>query len=421
MRALLSLAVVMVSACGNSPPPGPNPCQSAALGGGSDAAVPFNPGPKVLGLVGVPFEIDLAQLAPACPVKNIEVFTEVTDPSNRPVPHTHSDPAQVRTTVKFTPTLPGEYHVSARFEPSLGSTQLQVLVAADKSKGLSKTYQVTKTCASFEAMPSGLALCFTSNGLEVFRDGATVQPKIPGYGYAVAGNVLWVVRQGAIERRTELAGGLSPAAVLPVETYDTNTTLIAREDSVLMIGDGQVLKVNWQGGALLQESRTPFPHTGTDRSVASADLKTLLTLDRVTSGIGSFERCVLQLNTQALGRCDGLPPGTTDLIGVDATGVWSLGNATVRVDGFDAAGTVVSATAPSWNLRPKSNPLQASRHFEQSPVFEPVSEVYASPRFTGSEVVIEAVKLESGFSLQPGSASLLRIESADGRQTLISR
>ncbi len=66
------------------------------------------------------------------------VETEAFNPSNLPIAHTASPPLSSDTTgyttyVVFTPALPGNYYVSARFEPSIGAAHRDVTAVRDRT------------------------------------------------------------------------------------------------------------------------------------------------------------------------------------------------------------------------------------------------------------------------------------------------
>jgi hypothetical protein len=169
---------------------------------------PTTPAPEPVHAAGQEVSLTLIyELSSYCstsaPPTATSVRLEVTDPDNRAVDANASAPERGtgaygneawRTTVTFTPSVIGPYHVIATFEPGVGLVQRDVYVVNDR-RGESPTavsLPSSTDCDHIERTARGALLCQTSSGgVTMFRNGSQVAT----WSYAVAhtaGDVIWV-------------------------------------------------------------------------------------------------------------------------------------------------------------------------------------------------------------------------------------
>ncbi|MBS1152836.1 MAG: hypothetical protein H6Q89_4534, partial [Myxococcaceae bacterium] len=188
-----------------------------------------------------------------------ELFTEVLDPLNHPVPHTRTEPMTETvpsTQLTFTPVLPGNHHLRARFEPAIGTAQLEVLAVVEHPGPPAKTYALGAQCTALEVMPSGLVLCLTSSDqLRVYRDDGLLQT-LDADDFATIGAVVWTTRLGVIQRRVESGGATPLGAELSFDTSLGNPgTLLATASEAVLITREATVRVRLGTGVLLEAAR----------------------------------------------------------------------------------------------------------------------------------------------------------------------
>lgn len=284
VRWLLA-SVVVISACGSNSPPGA-PC--------SKKLQPSPPPTVLLTLVGQPITASVDfPLVVVCAGGNpiaTSVVTEVLDARLQPVPHdatapTSSDTQGYSTRVTFTPTTPGLYTLSARFEPGLGIARREVLVVVDRTAEPPAVVFTPETpCdALSELGPYVLCERATAGVVDVYAGGVRVQSEpadfvsaAPGAAWTRAGDVVtrWVPGDGGLEG-TSFDGvdagavGLTHAAeddVLRFVAGAAYRELRVAEDGGLLAADVRALPVEASGrsgllvldggGALAFDART---------------------------------------------------------------------------------------------------------------------------------------------------------------------
>jgi hypothetical protein len=175
--------------------------------------------PVLVSFVGQPVELELL-LPPAvfCPGGNpvaTAVVTEVLDALNRPVAHTHSDPASSNsvgysTRVTFTPTSAGVHYLSARFEPALGISQRQLQVSLERS-GETPWQRTTLGTLCDEVLPLREAvLCRRGMQVTLVRDGG-VELAETATSIASSGATGWLWTDRRLTRLYDGDGGLERA------------------------------------------------------------------------------------------------------------------------------------------------------------------------------------------------------------------
>lgn len=173
--------------------------------------------PILVTLVGQPVDVELV-LPPAvfCPQGNpvaTAVVTEVLDAFNQPVAHQRSEPLSSNTggystRVTFSPLSAGVHYLTARFEPSLGTTHRQLQVALERS---SETPFIRTRLGAVcdEVVPLREAvLCRRGTQLSVMQDGGVSSTETVT-AVASAGAVGWVWTEARLSRLSQTEGGLS--------------------------------------------------------------------------------------------------------------------------------------------------------------------------------------------------------------------
>ncbi len=120
------------------------------------------------------------------------VNSEVYSPENLPLEHTHSAPmildGNLTTTLAFTPTTPGPYHLVVHFEPGLGTVQLNAHVPRERSDVAQFTGAPDAGCRDLVST-GGVWACQSAAGTLIeLTDG--------GFGAAVASTGAAVGPQG---------------------------------------------------------------------------------------------------------------------------------------------------------------------------------------------------------------------------------
>ncbi len=438
MQRVLILGFVWVVACG----PQPDVCNMGGTGGFSGAGGGFSgrdsPAPPPqdagfggaggrlgfpmtrVGLVGKPMQIILgqAQRVSCGPgSKVVEVITEVFDPMNRPVEHTRSAELGFSTTITFTPAGPGDYHVSARFEPAIGTAQADVVVVVDMTSAPSTTLNTLVPCRSLEVLPSGLVLCQTSSSLRAYRDGALLQT-FDSDEFAVAGNVVWTARIGIVRRLVDNGGAMPLVAEGQFDTmiFDTGLKLIGTQTQLIASGGMRTVRLAFQNAALIKEKQLDHYVAQSTSVFAGPELDTLLFLE----GDDGFNRklCSYDLKGDRDLGCQQV--GRVENLGTDATGHWSHGDTTLRVDSIDKNGIVQTATM-AFNGIPFTNTAFTDTHFQTTPAIATMSGLYLVPRLTAAGIQLDAYEFPAGFVPKGGSTKVLRAEHSDGRQLLFTR
>lgn len=415
MRVGFVVLMLGVVACG--PPPG-EMCNSGGTGGTGGFGGAGGGGFGPIGATGRPLTVTVSQARAFTCGKVIvadEVITEVLDPLNHKVEHSHSAPVSsdpFSTTLTFTPSRPGTYHLTARFEPSLGTTQRDVQVAADRS-GAARRIDTGVACEAFEELPSGLVLCLTSDRkLRVLRDGGVLQT-LPADDFAVVGSTVWTTNGRELQRRVEAAGAT------PLSLTDTIDSAVNLTDGTLFATDGEALLItSYESVKVARDGGAPAHGSGReDRSIAIASpgLDALLVVASGPSGTFSGTRlCSLRFEPVMTPPCRNI--GLLEVLGADATGLWSADDFGLRHDTFAADGGV----ATDLLALPGRPQVRPSRHFQSTPVFESNGRMIV-PRFGPEGITLDGYDAIEGFTFMPGSGTVLRAQDAAGHQQLFTR
>jgi hypothetical protein len=155
---------------------------------------------------------------------------EVYGPDNLLVPSqgTLGNPASAVATVRFTPDKPGRYHVFAAFDPIGGIQQFDLYAARNRSAE-AQAFPLPQPCYSLERTQRGGWMC----DLQFFRDGTLVKGFSSGR-MAVAGDVVWVVTSGQVQRYVDTGTTLELTAT-KTTTPQSASFLIATENELLVL------------------------------------------------------------------------------------------------------------------------------------------------------------------------------------------
>lgn len=215
------VAAVLAQSCVSCPfltTTSPTPTCSGSFVG------PVSPAPEPVHAAGQEVSLTLIyELSSYCstdaPPTATSVRLEVTDPENRAVDATATAPERGtgqygneawRTTITFTPSSVGAYHVIATFEPGVGLVQRDVYVVNDRRGEAPTTVALpsSTSCDHIERTAKGALLCQTSSGgVTMFRGGTQVAT----WSYAVAhvvGDIVWVQGgTGGLSRNLDTGSG----------------------------------------------------------------------------------------------------------------------------------------------------------------------------------------------------------------------
>jgi hypothetical protein len=208
----------------------------------------FPPSLPELLLAGVPAELSVNAVPFGCAPDGTvpaSLTVELSGPDNLPVPAQKSfNPATPHLgAVRFTPERAGRYHLFAAFDPVGGIIQADLQVAQDRS---SETAPLTLPleCDTLERTARGTWLC----GSRVLRGGIT-ERDFPASRLAVAGDVVWRVASGQIERYEDTGTALVltgswPHAEGPAES------VLATPDTLVVLHGQTVQHAAFDGTAL---------------------------------------------------------------------------------------------------------------------------------------------------------------------------
>lgn len=274
----------------------------------------------------------------ACPNGNPiakSVVTEVFDSANRVVEHTKTTPgtddsAGYTTSITFTPSVPGSYYLTARFEPSIGAVHRDLSVAEDHTGD--------KPFLSNVNMPAGCAPTVVTDVLVLCQVGSTVSVVRPTenktYTIANAPTVayaqpsLWVWGGEGVTRYEDLgSGGFEERETLVVGSERLRSSnAIPTSTSLLLFSANSVDRYLAANGAITRES-TPFSEVIGIGSGSAVSLRN----DQygVTGGFGTKSVCQLGLGARP-------PTAACTVVGegqliADGAGFWAKGtDRTVR-------------------------------------------------------------------------------------------
>jgi hypothetical protein len=182
---------------------------------------------------------------------------EVYGPDNQLVPSEVSFIGSSRSssTVKFTPTQAGRYHVFAAFDPVGGIHQSDLYAARNRILE-STVFILPKLCNALERTARGGWMC----DLDFIRDSAVKQHFAEGR-MAVAGNVVWVAGSSQVQRYVDTGTALELTASLPSNLGNAEF-LLATETELLSLRGLTIERLVYDGTAVLSVlGRVQLPST----------------------------------------------------------------------------------------------------------------------------------------------------------------
>lgn len=262
--------------------------------------------PVPLVFVGEPQAIELL-MPPAVFCQNgnprsTGVTTDLVDPQNQAISHTHTEPTSsdtkgYSTTVSFTPTTPGVYHLSARFEPALGLVQREVQVVLDRSmEAPALRMRISSACDEVFPLRDAV-LCRRGTQLSVLRDGGTELTE-PIVGLTSSAGVAWWWSASQLTRAEDVDGGLTRvdlALALPVGATSVQADQFLRAGSSLLevtFVDGGLSLRDWGfpiaavGPGLARAGSVVGFATATQLCTAAEDASVFCIDSPLTPGVG---------------------------------------------------------------------------------------------------------------------------------------
>ncbi|MEW5738645.1 MAG: hypothetical protein AB1938_06940 [Myxococcota bacterium] len=201
------------------------------------------------------------------------VETQVVDARLQPVAHQASAPKSSDTEgysvqVDFTPTTPGLYALSARFEPGLGVARREVLVVVDRTASLPVArFRPSGLCDDVAELGEAV-LCARAavSAVEVFsREAGALLDTWPAELASFAPGAAWTYAQGRATRWTAGDGGLAPHSLDGVDAGWPGLTHAATADVLRLVSGRDFTEVRWNGAALEAGGAT-LPVASTGRS-----------------------------------------------------------------------------------------------------------------------------------------------------------
>jgi len=396
LRALAIAALVGSSACSNTCTP-----MFGGTGGG------FGSFGLQRGDTGKPASVEMQTLlnGTSCGTspRATRVDVAVTGPDSLRVPSTATMPSapsggnEISSTVTFTPMVPGPYHVTARFEPSLGSVQQDVLAVVDKTGTMPMTIKLPSGvhCDQIDFDGDRLICLDTLAGLlRTLRDGLQLDAVRAG-AFALSDGKVWVraIDDGSLSLYTLGADGKLTSLGWVDIGGSTEPNIIARSDRALVVDTGYFVELHQLDGGGIAAS-TPTELNGGFGAQWLPDAGVVI---QQSSEVCSFPA----------GGDGGCSPSNESEEGYDDDGVWwadfTTGSTllTLQVTAFKPGLGLVSGLLnqlPSDSL--SNNVLQYGP--ESPPLLRPSTNgnVEAAqlliPRFDGRDVFLEHYPVIAG-------------------------
>jgi hypothetical protein len=199
--ASIAVAWLLMCACSSTPTP---TCSTGVRGaGGGGASGPDTP----LAQTGKPFTlpVHLPLTVVSCGGDPVSTRADVAvlDPRNQNVAASATNPtvqdSVVSTTVTFTPLTPGPYHVSVRFEPSLGIAQADLIAVLDKTGEAPVVMGMPPgvTCAQIDVEGDTLLCLDVAHSPSQLNSihGATVVQNVSASAFAYSQGSVWTLSE----------------------------------------------------------------------------------------------------------------------------------------------------------------------------------------------------------------------------------
>ena len=218
----------------------------------------------------------------ACPNGNPiakTVVTEIFDSMNHSVEHTATSPTTddssgYTTHVTFTPSVPGSYYLSARFEPSIGAQHRDVSVAEDHTgdQPFISNVAVPAGCVPM-VITDVLVLCRVETTVAVVRPAENKVSIIEGVFFAAyAQPSLWVWGGASLTRFEDTGSGAFVAREnLLLSSSASQTSNAVPGPSTLILFTSNSIDTYVAANGALTRQTTPFsgvPHAESGRAVS---------------------------------------------------------------------------------------------------------------------------------------------------------
>jgi hypothetical protein len=251
-RFVLCLLVLGLTGCMDEDPGDP-PTICAAPPSINPGSVPR----QGLLKVGQKFTLSVSPLpAQDCgqgPSHPTSVTAEIEGPDGKLLENqTELGPPGSPATVQFTPVRPGPHHILVAFSQVGGIHQFDFHALVDSSAA-APSHTLQQPCASLERTQQGTWVC----DFAVLR-GETVVHSFPNARLAVAGDVLWVVTSGSVQRYVDTGAELVLTGSLR-HSQGEATFLLASVDELAVAHDYTLALYSFSGGTLGTAGADPWP------------------------------------------------------------------------------------------------------------------------------------------------------------------
>jgi hypothetical protein len=297
--------------------------------------------------VGREATVIASRRAPTCPPGDgVTALVRVTDPRSAVVEAAVEGPF-VRgqfhgVEVRFTPTRPGPWRVDAVFEPALGRTVNEVMAidVLEPGRRLASIPEGTP-CVVEGATARGAMVCLSPQSASVSFWRAEQQLQaVPGVGFEVSGDAVFVFGAGQVERFVDVGGAFLRRVPDGLFVFDDTLRPIDAvaaldEDRLLVAANGKVHTVALTGGAFAVTAVQPLPIgacLGAPRLIpAGPDGFRLACTSRVEASTGATSARFCRSFGDEPDACFEV---RGRLVGADADGVWVVeGQSVSRVTG----------------------------------------------------------------------------------------
>lgn len=306
-------------------------------------------------LVGEATQVTLSRRSPVCPPSlDVTVQAEVSDPSGQTAAFLQEGPfargAFVSVDLRFTPMRPGRHQVVATFDPALGRA-LNEVVAVERMTPARRLGSIDARVPCLQEDVTGLGawICLDASRVSFWRRARQLQ-SVPGVGFQVVADVVWVFGRGEVERFVDRGGDVlvrEPDAVLPLgsDLAVVDQTVAVDEGRLVLLKAGVLHAFELTSGLL-----TRSPAVGLPRGLCPGEVQ-LAARGReevrlaCPSRPGWVRSCVLPLAVPASVRCD---EDEGRLLGVWPAATWLATDAGLKRRGDQ--GVTMEAFPTGWSL-----------------------------------------------------------------------
>lgn len=141
--------------------------------------------------------------------------------------------------ISFTPPKPGNYHVTAAYEPSLGTFQTNVFVGVAAPQVTSRVVGLTSEylCRDFSLAANGSVGCHYGGKFWVNREGQTAENIVASHG-VFSGNDLWLIEGKTLSRfEDDGAHLIRRVGPLALSLLGNPVKLLVHENDVWVVDD----------------------------------------------------------------------------------------------------------------------------------------------------------------------------------------